>query len=200
MSQRPGTPFDDPNKPLRDFRDAVFGRPGPGPTTPQPGTGPLRRSGGIIGDMFRPNTTGPQTGTRPLPDTLDNAAAAGKATGEAIGKGVRMAGNALRTAFGGGAITGESADRRSPTEQTIIGNPMAHPMAADSVKMPQDLQAGYMHMNRFGSPLPIHGLGTPARTSMANMMQDQNFMAYHKAIIGNRNPMGMSRIPFGAIA
>ena len=25
-------------------------------------------------------------------------------------------------------------------------------------------------------------------------------MAYHKAIIGNRNPMGMSRIPFGAIA
>ena len=119
---------------------------------------------------------------------------------EIIGKGVRMAGDALRTAFGGGAITGESADRRQPTEQMMIGNPMAHPMAADSVKMPQDLQAGYMHMNRFGSPLPIHGLGTPGRTSMANMMQDQNFMAYHRAIIGNRNPMGMSRIPFGAIA
>ena len=82
----------------------------------------------------------------------------------------------------------------------MIGNPMAHPMAADSVKMPQDLQAGYMHMNRFGSPLPMHGLGTPGRTSIANMMQDQNFMAYHKAIIGNRNPMGMSRIPFGAIS
>ena len=120
--------------------------------------------------------------------------------GEKVGKGIRMAGEALRTAFGGGAITGESADRRSPTEQTIIGNPMAHPMAADSVKMPQDLQAGYVHMNRFGSPLPIHGLGTPGRTGLANMMQDQNFMAYHKAIIGNRNPMGMSRIPFGAIA
>ena len=119
---------------------------------------------------------------------------------EIIGKGVRMAGDALRTAFGGGAITGESADRRQPTEQMMIGNPMAHPMAADSVKMPQDLQAGYVHMNRFGSPLPIHGLGTPGRTGLANMMQDQNFMAYHKAIIGNRNPMGMSRIPFGAIA
>ena len=38
-------------------------------------------------------------------------------------------------------------------------------MTADSVKMPQDLQAGYMHMNRFGSPLPIHGLATPGRTS-----------------------------------
>jgi len=119
---------------------------------------------------------------------------------EIIGKGVRMAGDALRTAFGGGAITGESADRRQPTEQMMIGNPMAHPMAADSVKMPQDLQAGYMHMNRFGSPLPIHGLGTPGRTSMANMMQDQNFMAYHRAIIGARDPMGMSQVPFGAIA
>ena len=123
-----------------------------------------------------------------------------KAMKETVGKGVRMAGEALRTAFGGGAITGESADRRSPTEQTIIGNPMADPLAADFVKMPQDLQSGYMHMNRFGSPLPIHGLATPGRTTMANMMQDQNFMAYHRAIIGNRNPMGMSRIPFGAIA
>ena len=116
------------------------------------------------------------------------------------GKIKRKAGDALRTVFGGGAITGESADRRTSTEEMVMGNPMAHPMAADSVKMPQDLQAGYMHMNRFGSPLPIHGLGTPGRTTMANMMQDQNFMAYHRAIIGNRNPMGMSRIPFGAIA
>ena len=133
---------------------------------------------------------------RPIPDTMETA----RKQGEMIGKGVRMAGEALRTAFGGGAITGESADRRQPTEQMMIGNPMAHPMAADSVKMPQDLQAGYMHMNRFGSPLPIHGLGTPGRTAMANNMQDQNFMAYHRAIIGARDPMGMSQVPFGAIA
>ena len=158
MSQRPGTPFDNPGS----VRDIIMGREKP---------------------------TGPR-------DTLTNAAELGRITG----KGIRMAGDALRTAFGGGAITGESADRRQPTEQMMIGNPMAHPMAADSVKMPQDLQACYMHMNRFGSPLPIHGLGTPGRTSMANMMQDQNFMAYHRAIIGNRNPMGMSKIPFGAIA
>ena len=152
MSQRPGTPFDNPGS----VRDIIMGRERP-------------------------------------KDTLTNAAE----QGQAIGKGIRMAGEALRTAFGGGAITGESAGRRAPTEQMTIGNPMAHPMAADSVKMPQDLQAGYMHMNRFGSPLPIHGLGTPARTSMANMMQDQNFMAYHNAIIGARNPVGMSRVPFG---
>ena len=120
-------------------------------------------------------------------------------TGEKVVKGVRKAGEALRIAFGGGAITGESADRRSPTEEMVMGNPMAHPMAADSVKMPQDLQAGYMHMNRFGSPLPIHGLGTPGRTAMANNMQDQNFMAYHNAIIGMRNPVGMSRVPFGGM-
>ena len=133
---------------------------------------------------------------RPIPDTMETA----RKQGEMIGKGVRMAGEALRTAFGGGAITGESSGRRAPTEQMTIGNPMAHPMAADSVKMPQDLQSGYVHMNRFGSPLPIHGLGTPARTAMANNKQDQNFMAYHNAIIGARNPVGMSRVPFGAIA
>ena len=119
--------------------------------------------------------------------------------GKMVEKGVRMAGDALRTAFGGGAITGESADRRNPTEEMVMGNPMAHPMAADSVKMPQDLQAGYMHMNRFGSPLPIHGLGTPGRTAMAHNMQDQNFMAYHNAIVGMRNPIGMARVPFGGM-
>jgi len=129
-------------------------------------------------------------------DTIER----GIETGKQITKGVRKAGEALRTAFGGGAITGESADRRSPTEEMVMGNPMAHPMAADSVKMPQDLQAGYMHMNRFGSPLPIHGLGTPGRTSMANNMQDQNFMAYHNAIIGMRNPVGMMRVPFGGMS
>ena len=78
-----------------------------------------------------------------------------------------------------------------------MGNPMAHPMAADSVKMPQDLQAGYMHMNRFGSPLPIHGLGTPSRTSLAQSIQDQNFAAYHQSILSARNPVGMMRVPFG---
>ena len=88
---------------------------------------------------------------------------------EMLGKGVRMAGDALRSAFGGGAITGDSADRREPTEQIMVGNPMASPTAADNVRMPQDLQAGYMHMNRFGSPLPIHGLGTPARTAIASL-------------------------------
>ena len=133
---------------------------------------------------------------KPMPDTIEQSIERGKA----ISKGVRMAGDALRTAFGGGAITGESADRRTPTEEMVMGNPMAHPMAADSVKVPQDLQAGYMHMNRFGSPLPIHGLGTPGRTAMANNMQDQNFMAYHNAIIGMRNPIGMMRVPFGGVA
>ncbi len=128
--------------------------------------------------------------------------AVGEKTGEAMSgmREKRIAGDLMRTAFGGGAITGDSADRRSPTEEIVMGNPMAHPMAADSVKMPQDLQAGYMHMNRFGSPLPIHGLGTPGRTAMAHNMQDQNFMAYHNAIVGMRNPVGMMEVPFGGIA
>ncbi len=109
----------------------------------------------------------------------------------------RMAGDAMRTAFGGGAITGDSADRRSPTEDMAIGNPMDSPMAADQVKMPQDLQAGYLNLATFGSPLPIHGLGTPSRTSLAQALQDQNFASYHQAILGARNPVGMMRLPVG---
>ena len=116
---------------------------------------------------------------------------------ELEGKVKRMAGDALRTAFGGGAITGESADRRMPTEEMVIGNPMDAPMAADQVKMPQDLQAGYLNLARFGSPLPIHGLGTPSRTSLAQSIQDQNFAAYHQSILGARNPVGMMNVPFG---
>ena len=113
-----------------------------------------------------------------------------------------MAGDGLmRTAFGGGAITGDMAGRRSPTEEMVIGNPMAAPTAADFVKMPQDLQAGYMHLNRFGSPLPIHGLATPGRTTMAQDIQDGNFVMQHRMQVANRDPIGMSRIPFmGAIA
>ena len=124
--------------------------------------------------------------------------AVGEKTGEAMSgmREKRIAGDLMRTAFGGGAITGDMADRRSPTEEIVMGNPMAHPMAADSVKMPQDLQAGYMHMNRFGSPLPIHGLGTPGRTTMAQDIQDGNFVMQHRMAVANRNPIGMSRVPF----
>ena len=120
--------------------------------------------------------------------------------GKVMEKGVRMAGEALRTAFGGGAITGDMEGRRSPTEDVIVGNPMASPFAADSVKMPQDLQLGYVHMNRFGSPLPIHGLGTPGRTTMAQDIQDGNLVMQHRMQVANRDPIGMSRVPFGAIA
>ena len=117
--------------------------------------------------------------------------------GKMAKKGVRMAGEALRASFGGGAITGESGDRRAPTVEMVIGNPMDSPMAADQVKMPQDLQSGYLDLARFGSPLPIHGLTTPSRTSLAQSMQDENFAAYHQAILGARNPVGMMRLPVG---
>ena len=120
--------------------------------------------------------------------------------GKTISKGARMAGEALRTAFGGGAITGDSAERRLPTEDITVGNPMDAPMAADQVKMPQDLQSGYLDLSRFGSPLPMHGLATPGRTSMAQGLQDQNFAAYHNAIVGMRNPVGMMGLPFGGMS
>tara|TARA_R100001480_G_scaffold30292_1_gene41273 strand:- start:1553 stop:2335 length:783 start_codon:yes stop_codon:yes gene_type:complete len=120
---------------------------------------------------------------------------AGQVVGEMGEK--RKAGEIARTAFGGGAITGDMEGRRTPTEEVMIGNPMAAPTAADFVKMPQDLQAGYVHMNRFGSPLPIHGLATPGRTTMAQDMQDGNLVMQHRMLVSNRDPMGMSRVPFG---
>ena len=78
MSQRPGTPFDNP-------------------------------MGSMMESIRGPRPKGPR-------DTIGNAVE----QGQAIGKGIRMAGEALRTAFGGGAITGESAGRRQPTEQMRI--------------------------------------------------------------------------------
>ena len=59
-----------------------------------------------------------------------------------------------------------------------------------------EVQAGYMHLNRFGSPLPIHGLGTPGRTTMAQDIQDGNLVMQHRMQVANRNPIGMSRVPF----
>ena len=174
------------------------------------GTGAARLAGTVGGGMVG-GKAGTAIGTAvggPVGGLVGSLAGSfiGSTIGEKAGEGIgkmgekRMAGEMMRTTFGGGAITGDMADRRSPTEEIVMGNPMAHPMAADSVKMPQDLQAGYMHMNRFGSPLPIHGLGTPGRTAMAHNMQDQNFMAYHNAIVGMRNPVGMMEVPFGGIA
>ena len=131
---------------------------------------------------------------------------AGGAAGRSIAGGLgemgerRKAGEIARTAFGGGAITGDMEGRRTPTEQIMIGDPMAAPTAADFVKMPQDLQAGYVHMNRFGSPLPIHGLATPGRTTMAQDMQDGNLVMQHRMLVANRDPMAMSTVPFGGIA
>ena len=132
--------------------------------------------------------------------------AAGGALGDKAGETIgemgerRKAGEIARTAFGGGAITGDMEGRRTPTEEVMIGDPMAAPTAADFVKMPQDLQSGYVHMNRFGSPLPIHGLATPGRTTMAQDMQDGNLVMQHRMLVANRDPMGMSRVPFGGIA
>ena len=174
------------------------------------GTGAKRLAGSIGGGMVG-GKAGTAIGTAvggPVGGVVGGLAGSfvGSTIGEKAGEGMgkmkekRMAGEMMRTTFGGGAITGDMADRRSPTEEIVMGNPMAHPMAADSVKMPQDLQAGYMHMNRFGSRLPIHGLGTPGRTTMAQDIQDGNFVMQQRMAVANRDPIGMSRVPFGAIA
>ena len=170
------------------------------------GSGLTKFAGGIAGSVAGAKA-GAALGTMVAPGigtTVGGAAgsliggAVGEKTGEAMSgmREKRMAGDLMRTAFGGGAITGDMADRRSPTEEMVMGNPMAAPTAADFVKMPQDLQAGYMHLNRFGSPLPIHGLATPGRTTMAQDIQDGNFVMQHRMQVANRDPIGMSRVPF----
>ena len=173
------------------------------------GTGAKRLAGSIGGGMVG-GKAGTAIGTAvggPVGAVVGSVAGSflGSTIGEKAGEGMgkmkekRMAGEMMRTTFGGGAITGDSADRRSPTEQTIIGNPMADPMAADFVRMPQDLQSGYMHMNRFGSPLPMHGLATPGRTTMARDVQDGNLVMQHRMQVANRNPIAMSEVPFGGM-
>jgi hypothetical protein len=174
------------------------------------GTGAKRLAGSIGGGMVG-GKAGTAIGTAvggPVGGVVGGLAGSfvGSTIGEKAGEGIgkmgekRMAGEMMRTTFGGGAITGEMSDRRMPTEEIVMGNPMDSPMAADQVKMPQDLQAGYLNLSRFGSPLPIHGLGTPGRTSLAQSIQDQNFASYHQSILGARNPVGMMRVPFGGIA
>jgi len=173
------------------------------------GTGASRLAGSVGGGILG-GKAGTAIGTAvggPVGAVVGSVAGSflGSTIGEKAGEGMgkmkekRMAGEMMRTTFGGGAITGDSADRRSPTEQTIIGNPMADPMAADFVRMPQDLQSGYMHMNRFGSPLPIHGLATPGRTTMAQDVQDGNLVMQHRMQVANRNPIAMSEVPFGGM-
>ena len=173
------------------------------------GSGLAKFAGGVAGSVAGAKA-GAALGTMVAPGvgtTVGGVAgsliggALGEQGTEAVGRmrEKRMAGDIMRTAFGGGAITGDMEGRRLPTEDVVVGNPMASPFAADSVKMPQDLQLGYVHMNRFGSPLPIHGLGTPGRTTMAQDIQDGNLVMQHRMQVANRDPIGMSRIPFGGI-
>jgi hypothetical protein len=218
MSQRPGTPFDRPTdlSSLNPFdRRSPFERD----YDQMMEAKERRRKGDEARAKFRERVgsfiggaigsaggakAGAALGTAIAPGigtTIGGVAGSliGGEIGEKSTKVGRMAGEGMRTAFGGGAITGDMAGRRSPTEEMVMGNPMAAPTAADFVKMPQDLQAGYMHLNRFGSPLPIHGLATPGRTTMAQDIQDGNFVMQHRMQVANRNPIGMSRIPFGGI-
>ena len=174
------------------------------------GTGAARLAGSVGGGMAGSKAGAALGGSvgGPAGAVVGSVAGSliGSTIGEKAGEGIgkmgerRMAGDMMRTAFGGGAITGDMEGRRLPTEDVVVGNPMASPFAADSVKMPQDLQLGYVHMNRFGSPLPIHGLGTPGRTTMAQDIQDGNLVMQHRMQVANRDPIGMSRVPFGAIA
>jgi len=173
------------------------------------GTGAARLAGSVGGGMVGSKAGAALGGSvgGPAGAVVGSVAGSliGSTIGEKAGEGIgkmgekRMAGDMMRTAFGGGAITGDMAGRRSPTEEMVMGNPMAAPTAADFVKMPQDLQAGYMHLNRFGSPLPIHGLATPGRTTMAQDIQDGNFVMQHRMQVANRDPIAMSEVPFGGM-
>ncbi|MBW2470775.1 MAG: hypothetical protein JRE18_01725 [Deltaproteobacteria bacterium] len=82
---------------------------------------------------------------------------------------------AKRSEFGGGAITGQSGDRRGP-EQIYIGQ------ANDEggVAMPQDLQAGYLNLAIPGSPLGEAGVLAAHDLRNAQMTQAAIFGSLRK--------------------
>ena len=104
------------------------------------------------------------------------------------------------SSFGAGAITGalvsgrqrEQDKRRMAGDAIQIGSP--HVQGAS---MPQDLQAGYVNLNTFGSPLPMYGLMGAHNVHAAQMIQDQG-TAYQQRLMSTYMPQ-TGQLPIGAM-
>jgi len=109
-------------------------------------------------------------------------------------------GPASLIAFGAGAVTGALATayqreqklHRMAGEAIEIGSPHSQ-----SVVMPPDLQAGYLNLNTFGSPLPTHGLMGAHNLRASQRIQDQATASAQQYISAYMPQTG--QLPFGEV-
>lgn len=118
----------------------------------------------------------------------------------AIGTSGGPVGSAALIGFGAGAVTGalasayqrEQGQHRMAGEAIEIGSPHSQ-----SVVMPPDLQAGYLNLNTFGSPLPAHGLMGAHNLRASQRIQDQATASAQQYISAYMPQTG--QVPFGEV-
>ncbi len=118
----------------------------------------------------------------------------------AIGTSGGPVGSAALIGFGAGAVTGalatayqrEQGLHRMAGEAIEIGSPHSQ-----SVVMPPDLQAGYLNLNTFGSPLPTHGLMGAHNLRASQRIQDQATESAQQYISAYMPQTG--QLPFGEV-
>ncbi len=118
----------------------------------------------------------------------------------AIGTSGGPVGSAALIGFGAGAVTGALASayqreqglHRMAGEAIEIGSPHSQ-----SVVMPPDLQAGYLNLNTFGSPLPTHGLMGAHNLRASQRIQDQATASAQQYISAYMPQTG--QLPFGEV-
>jgi|GEM_PF-2110133 hypothetical protein len=118
----------------------------------------------------------------------------------AIGTSGGPVGSAALIGFGAGAVTGalatayqrEQGLHRMAGEAIEIGSPHSQ-----SVVMPPDLQAGYLNLNTFGSPLPTHGLMGAHNLRASQRIQDQATASAQQYISAYMPQTG--QLPFGEV-
>jgi hypothetical protein len=113
---------------------------------------------------------------------LEKVGATAQQAGSAVGTkgnigkrdvGLIASGVGLSGAFVGGM--GANAGLSALMDYISRDNTQRNPAVGQfgSSAMPQDLQAGYVHLNQMGSPLPIMNIGTTAHMKTAQVFQRQ---------------------------
>ena len=77
-------------------------------------------------------------------------------------------------------------------EAIEIGNPHSQ-----NAVMPMDLQAGYLNLNTFGSPLPAHGLMGAHNLRASQRIQDQATASAQQYVSAYMPQTG--QVPFGEV-
>jgi hypothetical protein len=118
----------------------------------------------------------------------------------AIGTSGGSVGSAALIGFGAGAVTGalasayqrEQGQHRMAGEAIEIGSPHSQ-----NAVMPTDLQAGYLNLNTFGSPLPAHGLMGAHNLRASQRIQDQATASAQQYMSAYMPQTG--QVPFGEV-